>query len=102
MNPNGQYISVRDCLKDRHHLVVEWEEYHEGRSKTGEQLTCYLTIRASVHDCVNLYRSKLEELGVRYPSSSDAFLLSDFLDERCARVLDPSTGITVLDMRADR
>ena len=53
---NDRKLSVEYMLENRHEVNLEWYEPWPGRQRDGGQIDCHMTIKASVHHCVYLYR----------------------------------------------
>lgn len=70
---------IPDLLNRRHEAQLEWVEPWPALGPQGNHLDGYVTLRATVHDCVNIQRFSQRQATGGVTTGSDADLLSDFI-----------------------
>ena len=65
-------------LEARHELRIDWDRLQPACGPEGNVLTAYVTMKASVHDCINIQRMVEKEAG-RETSGQDGKFLRDFI-----------------------
>jgi len=79
-------MDVLQMIETRHETMLEWHEPWEACGPEGNELTAYVTYRATVHDCINIERLHAKLRG--HPSSGqDANFLLDFMAVNWAKVI---------------
>jgi len=81
-------MDITALLKDRHRIHLQWVEPWPGTSKDGNRVDCHITLRASVHDCINYHRKPGQ------PKMTDADVLQDFISVNHVGVVDTTLGKT--------
>lgn len=74
-----------DILEQRHSLKLEWDEVRPARGPQGNVLTAYVTLSATVHDCINLQREDAWS-DLQSTMGDDARHLLDFIIKHNARL----------------
>lgn len=78
-------MNVRDLLENRHDTWLEWEEIRQACGPEGNPVVVVITIRTTVHNCVNLQRQAVKEKGIN-PMMEDQCRLQEFIAENhCAK-----------------
>ena len=73
-----------ELLKLRHTAMLEWVEPWPACGPQGNTLDAHITLRATVHDCINLQRGAEKHAG--HPAvGDDAHLLEEFMAVHWAR-----------------
>ena len=80
---NNQKIS--ELLKSRHDTYLEWVEPWPASGPDGKDVSADITIKASVHDCINLRRWHYKLPGG--PTLDEHELLADFMSVYWAQVV---------------
>lgn len=85
-------------LKSRHAALLEWAEPWPACGSEGNTLDAHITLRASVHDCINLQRAADRQAG-RATSGDDERRLDEFMAVHWATVVQPNKEISRKDDR---
>lgn len=65
-------------LENRHQVILEWGEPWPASGPEGNDLDAHVTLRATVHDCINLSRAVARSKGLPTQGNDAEFLL-DFI-----------------------
>lgn len=76
-----------ELLEDRHEAILEWQEPWPACGPDGNDVEAYITIRASVNDCINLRRKSVKAAGGS-TMGNDLSHLADFISNNWARVVE--------------
>lgn len=76
---------LSDLLERRHEAQLEWCEPWLACGPEGNDLDAHVTLRATVHDCINMQRRAAREAG-RQTMGDDANHLLDFMAVHWASV----------------
>lgn len=87
--PSAVTQTTYALLERRHVAQLEWQEPRPACGPEGNPLDAHLTLRASVHDCINLQRLAALKAG-RPTLGDDANHLLDFVASHWAKVVDNS------------
>jgi hypothetical protein len=82
--------TLDEMLEQRLTLYLEWHEPHPACGPEGNNLTAPVTLRATVHDCVNIARLRARAAG-RPTQGNDADHLANFIAVNFA---EPVKGTT--------
>ena len=80
-------VSIEELLESRHATVLEWGEPQRACGPEGNPLAAHVSLRATVHDCINLQR----EVDRRYgcpTTGDDARRLEEFMVVNWAWVVE--------------
>lgn len=80
-------------LESRHTAMLEWVEPWPACGPEGNTLDAYITLRASVHDCINLQRAADRQSG-RPTMGDDARRLDEFMVVQWATVVQPNNDLS--------
>jgi len=81
-------LDITDALlESRHEKSLTWVEPWPACGPEGNALDAYITLKATVHDCINLQRMAAKEAG-RPTMGGDAEHLIDFMATHWAAVVD--------------
>jgi hypothetical protein len=69
---------IQKLLESRHTTMLEWKEPWPACGPEGNKLDAHITLRASVHDCINLQRAADQQAG-RTTEGKDLERLEDFI-----------------------
>lgn len=86
-------MNIEESLKNRHTARLEWSEPWPAMGADGHPVTASITLRATVHDCINLARIE----AIRHDSPTrydDAALLRDFISVFWAYVVQDAEMLT--------
>jgi len=84
--PSKHERSLTYLLENRHTRYLEWVEPHPASGPEGNDLTAHVTLRATVHDCVNMSRLQARAAG-RPTQGGDADHLSNFIAINWAEIV---------------
>ena len=74
-------------LEHRHETFLEWKEPWSACGPEGNRLDAHITLRASVHDCINMQRAAAKSHG--HPTMGDDYNhLLDFIAVHWAEVVE--------------
>ena len=71
-------MTLEEMLENRHTTLLEWGEPWPATGPEGNDLSAHITLRATVHDCVNLRRHIAMLHGDPTMGNDDGFL-ADFI-----------------------
>ena len=77
--------SIDKLLESRHTEMIEWFEPWQACGPDGNRVDAHITLRASVHDCINLQRECDRQKGE--VATDDAERLKDFISVHWASVV---------------
>ena len=83
-------LSIEEMLERRHELKLAWHEPWPATAPQGDAIDAHVECRATVHDCVNLYRSTRKQLG-KPAMGNDAEFLESFIAVHWAQPVIEST-----------
>ena len=70
---NRRKPSIEGLLESRHTQLLRWDEVRKGLDADGNPVDVYVTLEATVHDCINMHK-------LANPAQScDAELLHNFM-----------------------
>jgi len=64
-------------LENRHTTILQWDEPRRGKDAQGNEVTAHVTMRATVHDCINMARFAEDFAGPT--NTNEAELLNNFI-----------------------
>ena len=67
-------IIIEELLENRHTQLLRWDEVRKGLDSGGNPVEVYVTLEATVHDCINMQRKLANPA-----QSGDAVLLHNFM-----------------------
>lgn len=79
--------SLEEIIESRHTTMLEWVEPRMACGPEGNNLSAFLVIRATVHDCINLQRVADKKLG-KTTMGDDIKRLEDFVAIHWAKIVD--------------
>lgn len=79
-------MNIDDLLENRHTAELEWGEPWPATGPEGNDISAHITLRATVHDCVNLARSMAKAHGMP-TMGNDAEFLQEFIAVHWAAVV---------------
>ena len=82
-----QKRSIDELLESRHTSWVEWVELWPAYGPGGAIIDEHVTIRATVHDCINIQRAAVRQAGKPATKVTDARMLEDFMAIHMATIL---------------
>ena len=85
--------AIVELLESRHTAMLEWVEPRPACGPEGNTLDAYITLRATVHDCINLHRAVDKHAG-RPTMGDDARRLDEFMVVHWATVVQPNMALT--------
>lgn len=85
-------MNIEDLLEHRHTYELEWHETWPATGPEGNDVYAAITLRATVHDCINLERSVAKAQG-RPTMGNDSEFLQDFALVHWASVVNHNTSI---------
>lgn len=78
--------SITDLLQSRHEAKLAWLEPWKAVGPEGNEISAYVEMRATVHDCINLMRASWDAHGIPH-LGRDEDLLLDFMTVHWAAVV---------------
>lgn len=87
---------IEKLLESRHEVVLEWDEPWAAFAPQGEPIDAHVTMRATVHDCVNMARIPWAERGTTH-QGRDRELLLDFIAVHGARALPHGSPAKIIE-----
>jgi len=79
---------LSDLLEARHEAYLEWNEPWPACGPEGNDLDAHVTLRATVHDCINMSRRAAKASGFPTASDDENHLL-DFIAVHWVSVIKP-------------
>ena len=79
-------------LESRNTAMLEWVEPWPACGPEGNTIDAHMTLRATVHDCVNLHRAADKQAG-RPTMGDDARRLEEFMAVHWATVVQPNDQV---------
>lgn len=83
----SKQLDIPSLLERRHEVVLQWYEPYPACGPEGNDLDAHVTLRASVHDCINMQRLVARSLG-RPTMGDDENHLLDFIAVNWAHVVE--------------
>jgi len=80
-------------LESRHQTMLQWCEPRPACGPEGNDLDAHITLRATIHDCINLQRRAAKSEG-RPTMGDDKNHLLDFIAIHWARVVERNKELT--------
>lgn len=80
-------IFIEELIEAMHEKCLEWTELRPACSADGGQLGSYITLRATINDCINMQRLSARRVG-QPVTGNDGNYLSDFMVTHQAYVID--------------
>ena len=80
-------------LESRHTAMLEWVEPWPACGPKGNTLDAHVTLRATVHDCINLQRAADGQAG-RPTMGDDEQRLDEFMVVHWATVVQPNIAVS--------
>lgn len=69
---------MNNLLENKHNIYLYWDEPRPSCNPEGYDLTACITLKATVHDCINMQRLMAKNQG-RPANGSDGNLLKEFM-----------------------
>ena len=85
---NDKDKSVEALLEARHETYLEWGEPHPACGPEGNKLDAHVTLRATVHDCINMAR-RMAKAHNKPTMGNDYEFLLDFIAVNWATIIYP-------------
>jgi hypothetical protein len=82
-------MDYKILLKNRHKVFLEWLEPLPACGPEGNDLDAHVTLRATVHDCINMER-RADMMRGNDPIRNDARRLTDFINVHWCNIIWPN------------
>jgi hypothetical protein len=85
-------MDYKQLLENRHTTFLEWREPWPACGPQGNDLDAHVSVRANVHDCINLQRVSDRSRGDD-TIGNDERRLADFITTHWCTVIPPPQGL---------
>ena len=84
--------TLSDLLESQHETLLQWCEPWPARGAEGNDLVAHITLRATVHDCINMQRRAAKAAG-RPTIGNDGNHLLDFIAIHWTQVVEANSPV---------